>query len=66
MSSTNDLADVQRELESRGMRDVKFSFTSDVKSMPNSDVTNEVAFVLGTYLRGDFVPFKPFGDLCLK
>lgn len=57
-----DLDKAQKSLEARGLCDIKFFFTGGVSSTPNSDVTNEIAYVLNTYERGDRVPLEPFGD----
>lgn len=64
--STNVLDVAQAALDSRGLRDVKFFFSLDVQSKPNSDVAKEVAYVLNTYERGDRVKMEPFGDLAKK
>jgi len=60
--NNDDLDNAQKSLESRGLCDIKFFFTSAVSSTPNSDVTKEIAYVLNTYERGDRVPLALFGD----
>ena len=66
MNSTNDLDTVQRELDKLGVCDIKIFFTGAVSSTPNSDVTRDVAYLLSTYLRGDYVPLPLFGDSLSK
>lgn len=64
--STDVLDVAQASLDARGLRDVKFFFSLDVQSKSNSDVAKEVAYVLNTYERGDYVPMQSFGDLAKK
>ena len=53
---------VQKRLNDLGVRDIKFFFTPSVKTMPNSQVKREVAFILNTYLDGYRTPFGLLGD----
>lgn len=66
--NTNVLDVAQSALDRRGLRDVKFFFGLDVRSKPSSDVAKEVAYVLETYERGDFVslPMTGLGELTKK
>lgn len=62
MSDTSDLECVQQKLNDLGVCDVKFFFTSAVRSMPTSDVTQDIALLLSTYLDKYRVPLELFGD----
>jgi len=59
---TTELSEVQTRLNSLGVRDVKLFFTVDARSMSNSYVSRQVAYLLSTYLAGDRVPLPLFGD----
>ncbi len=60
--TTNTLQQVQATLEQRGVLDVKFFFNPDVQGRPNSDVKADVAYLLSTYERGDFLAMPKFND----
>lgn len=62
MNSSNELREVQKRLNDRGVRDVKFFFTPSVMTMTNSVLKQDVAYLLGTYLDGYKVPLERFGD----
>lgn len=53
--NTNSLQAVQATLNERGVRDVKFCFSDDSHSSL-SESKNKVAYILETYMRGDFHP----------
>ncbi len=55
------LQEVQQKLDEKCLRDVKFFFT-DLHSVPNSQVTEQVAFILSSHLKGSVKPAKPLGD----
>lgn len=60
--SNNDLNVVQEKLDKLGVRDVKFFFTPSARTMPNSVLKQDVAYLLSTYLDGYKVPLEMFGD----
>ena len=62
---TKLLQEVQTKLNNRGLKDVKLFFSLNVSSKANTNVLKEVAYVLNTYERGDFVAMEPFGDSTL-
>lgn len=60
-----DLEEVQRKLDSQGLRDVKFFFTG-LHSKPHSEVTEKIALILRSHLAGFIKPAKPLADVNLK
>lgn len=59
--NTNSLQAVQVTLNEREVRDVKFCFSDDAHSSL-SDAKNKVAYILETYMRGDFYQSPAVGD----
>lgn len=59
--NTNSLQEVQDTLNKRGVRDVKFFFSEDSRSRL-SDAKQKVAYILETYMRGDFHASPAAGD----
>lgn len=62
MNGANELDNVQKRLNEKGVRDVKFFFTPNVKTMTKSVLKQDVAYVLSTYLDGYKTPLSKFGD----
>ncbi len=64
-TNTSSLQAVQAMLNERGVRDVKFFFSPEMKAMPLSDARGMLAGVLNGYLSADKSTLKklaPLGD----
>lgn len=60
MSATAKLQEVQAELVERGVKDVKFFFVfSPLKA--TSEVANDAAKLLSSYLKGKYKVVKAYG-----
>jgi hypothetical protein len=60
--NNNSLQAVQATLEERGVRDVKFFFVPEMKSMALSDAKDMMARVLEGCLRSDKTKYAGVGD----
>lgn len=62
MSATEKLQDAQSLLEQHNVRDVKFFFKPEAKSVMFSTLQNDVADVLTKYFDGQKTDLKDFSD----
>lgn len=63
MTGRERLDALQKELEARGIRDIKFFWSHGVRGKLLSEVQNQVANVLEAYLKGEYTELPEFNDL---
>lgn len=57
-----NLEQTQKRLNDAGIRDVKFFWDKSAYSMPKSILSDQLCFLLNTYLDGYKVPLEKFND----